>query len=554
MIPAGVDLARNIKSVIILIKSTLDQLRDISMKKILVSLFTWVNSHNLVLIFITIYFLISVIKIEHPGVNNDQLMFVNAATFNSDNFFLWKSFNGLPIMVFPYIGALKSYIYMPIFYLFGVNILSIRLPHIIIISISLFILYKTLRGFFDKKTALICVLFLSLDPSLISYSRADNGPTVLEFFLKILSIYLLSLYLKTKNIYYFLGIYIILALGIFNKINFIWFANSLIISFLIIYGKTFHNNLKHFGRFISLLLIGFPTYFLLRFFFKLSRETALSYKHFTSEVSLINIIRNFPIFISNLSDLTNGTLFYQTIYGYDPTPLGILFSLLILIIVLAGAILIFKQSNHFRFLTLVVILISLQILLTKRAVSAWHILVLSPFPTILLSIGYVKIYSFCKNIHLKIMLTFLIIFLATYQLVVNGLYLIKYSQPTKLIAWSSAIYPLINYTKNYPVKFVCLDVDICNQLLSFNQETEKYIEPFSFLDAHTYGATLVNLSKNFKKTDEYLYIAHADENSHFISAKLEFLKFLRDSNINYRIIKDFKDGETVIFEIYKLNI
>ncbi len=232
------------------------------------SLKNWINSNILVLIFITVYFLISIIKIEHPGVNNDQLMFVNAATFNPDNFFLWKSWHGIPMMVFPYIGALKSYLYMPIFYFFGVSIWSIRLPQIILISISWFILYKTLILAFNKKLAILTILFLSIDPSIIIYSKTDQGPTVLEFFLKILAVYSLFLFLYSKKAIFYYVIFPILALGIFNKLNFFWFANAFIISLVIFYWRNFYNHFKKVDKLFPYLIIGIPYFFLLKLFFK----------------------------------------------------------------------------------------------------------------------------------------------------------------------------------------------------------------------------------------------------------------------------------------------
>lgn len=517
---------------------------------------SWISSNKLVLILITVYFLISIIKIEHPGVNNDQLMFVNAATIKEENYFLWKSFNGIPTMIFPYIGALKSYLYLPIFYIFGVNIWSIRLPHIIIISISLFLLYKTLILSFNKKIALLTILLLAFDPSQVIYSKIDTGPTVLEFFLKVLTIYLFSLFVKTKQKIIFLSIYPILFLGIFNKINFFWFVNAFMFSSLLLYGRNFYNNFKSLGRFVPLILIVIPYFALLRFFIKLSRETVLSYRNFSNEISLENIFTNFPIFYKNLIEVINGNLFFNIAYGHNPTDFGIPFSILLISLLFLGMFIILVRKSKFIksyiFITLITVLISLQILLTKRAISAWHFLAVYPFFTIIFAAGIFHLYTVVKSKIIKKMIIVLICLIVVYQLQVNFLYINKYSQPTKSVALSSTIYDLINYTKNNHSKFVCLDADICNQLLSFDQEKNKYFEPFSFLDESTYRDSFARIVGNFNKPDEFLYIAHADANSHFLALKLGFFKFLKDSDVEFIKIQEFTDGNNIIYEIYKV--
>lgn len=523
------------------------------------SLRRWIDSNSVVLILITLYFLISIIKIEYPGVNNDQLMFVNAATLNPDNKFLWKSFQGIPTMIFPYIGALKSYLYMPIFYLFGVNIWSIRIPHIILTSLSLFFLYKALNISFNRQIAILTILFLGLDPSHIVYSRIDTGPTVIEFFLKVLTIYLFFLYLTTKKEIIFLSIYPVLLLGIFNKINFFWFVNAFMVSFLILYGHTFYNNFKYLGKLVPVILITIPYYILIRFFIKLSRETALSYKNFANEISFSNVFNNFPIFYNSLIEILSGNLLFHTAYGYNPTNFGTFFSYLILLISLFGLIFFIKNKSisqsflkPYFFITLITLLICLQVLLTKRAISAWHTLAIYPFLTILFTAGAYHLYTIFKSAKIKLTLLFLLIFILFYQITVNLIYISKYSAPTKSIALSSSIYDLIDYARNNHAKFICLDVDICNQLLSLTQQTGKYDEPFSFLDPPTYQSSFAKLASNFNHPDQFLYISHGDENSHFPVLKQIFFKYLKNNMVDFMKVKEFKDGASNAFEIYQI--
>src|SRR5206468_11289936 len=84
----------------------------------------------------------------------------------------------VPLLVFPFIGALKAWIYTPIFRLFGVSALTIRLPVILIAAVTLLIFYYAMRA----KLAAIFVWIMTVDPANLFPSRLDWGPTVLIHF------------------------------------------------------------------------------------------------------------------------------------------------------------------------------------------------------------------------------------------------------------------------------------------------------------------------------------------------------------------------------------
>lgn len=520
----------------------------------------WIKANNVILILVATYLALSIIRIEHPGVNNDQLMFVNAATFNPDNFFSWKSFHGVTTLVFPYIGALKSYLYIPIFYIFGVNIWSIRLPQILIIALAWIFLYKALNMAFNKKLALLAILFLCLDPSIIAYSRIDTGPTVIEFFLKTITIFLLYLYIKNKKLVFFFLIYPVLALGVFNKINFIWFINAFLASFILFYFKRFYTDLKGFGKLIPFLAIGIPYYFLFRIFSRLFRETAISYKMSLAVISPQNIYDNLFILTKNFIGLLSGDILFQNIYGFPPTSVGIYSFFLVIVIIFIGLTLVFLKKNppsyqdkkSYYFILSITLLTVVQILLTKQAISPWHIMITYPFITIIFASSILQIIDFIKWPKIKTMFWGLITLMVCYLLIVNFIYITKYSSPTKSVAYSSAIYDVIDFVKSSKAKFICFDVDICNQLLSFNQQTNKYKEPFSFIDADTYTYSFIKLSNNFKTPNEFLYIGHSETNSHFPEFRKSFFRYLNGSGVKYQKIKEFNDGEEVAFEVYKI--
>src|SRR5215813_5473696 len=77
---------------------------------------------------LAVYLGLATYKLHLPGLYYDEMLFVGPAAGERP----YVKFFGLPLLIFPYIGALKSWIYTPIFAVFGVSPVTIRLPAIII--------------------------------------------------------------------------------------------------------------------------------------------------------------------------------------------------------------------------------------------------------------------------------------------------------------------------------------------------------------------------------------------------------------------------------------
>ena len=93
------------------------------------------------LVLLAIYVALATYKIHLPGLYYDEMLFVGPATGAQP----YLKRLGLPLLTFPYIGALKSWIYTPIFALFGVSPASVRLPAILISCGTLALGYSLVR-------------------------------------------------------------------------------------------------------------------------------------------------------------------------------------------------------------------------------------------------------------------------------------------------------------------------------------------------------------------------------------------------------------------------
>src|SRR5688500_501081 len=93
-------------------------------------------------------------KLNQPGLYYDEMLFVNGATGGRIDMFINKRFMGIPVFLMDYIGALKAWIYYPIFAIFGVNTWSVRLPAIFIGTAGALMLTAALWRAFGPRAAL----------------------------------------------------------------------------------------------------------------------------------------------------------------------------------------------------------------------------------------------------------------------------------------------------------------------------------------------------------------------------------------------------------------
>ena len=112
----------------------------------------------------------------------DEVDFVNVARGAPDNTMIHMRLGPVPLFIMPYLGALKAWIYAPVFALFGVSPLTIRLPAILLAAVTLLIFYQLMRAKLGAVWAIIPLWIMAVDPANRFRSRLDWGPTVLMHF------------------------------------------------------------------------------------------------------------------------------------------------------------------------------------------------------------------------------------------------------------------------------------------------------------------------------------------------------------------------------------
>jgi hypothetical protein len=200
----------------------------------------WANWETPTLLgLLSLYIALAGYKIHLPGLYYDEMLFVGPAAGERS----YVKYFGLPLLIFPYIGALKSWIYTPIFAVFGVSPTSIRLPVILISCGTLVLGYSLVRRILTPGWAAAFTGACAVHPGFVFLTRVDWGPVALMLFLKALCLVLLFKWLEgpQRICWSVLGVCV---LGFFDKFNFIWFIVALAFSTSAIYGTEIFRKLK----------------------------------------------------------------------------------------------------------------------------------------------------------------------------------------------------------------------------------------------------------------------------------------------------------------------
>src|SRR5437773_5958866 len=188
----------------------------------------------------------------------DELDFVNAAQGAPDNTMIHMRLGSVPLFIMPYLGALKAWLYAPIFGFFGVSALTIRLPAILLAAVTLLIFYQFMRAKLGAVWATIGLWIMTVDPANLFPSRLDWGPTVLMHFFQAAILALWFSYRDTPELWKPALIFICFGPGFFDKFNFIWLVSAFAIGISLSYTDSLKNlwvSLPRFARWIAVILV-----------------------------------------------------------------------------------------------------------------------------------------------------------------------------------------------------------------------------------------------------------------------------------------------------------
>lgn len=430
---------------------------------------------------ILVFLFYCLVYLDRIGLSYDESVFVDAALGGITYDMVYKKFLDIPVLVMPYIGAIKPLIYYPVFKLFDVGIYSIRLPMIFLSALTLVIWYKNAKTFYRNPVLASAFLFIiATDPLFIIQSKLDFGPTVIQNFLLATSIYLFFRFLKNHSMLYLSFLYLALLTGVYNKANFIWFVSAFFLASAICFGgqifQIYRNNQRVFlvtsGLFLLLLFI-IIAYMIIPSALNFTIGNLL---HVTPGEKIYYIYRLFTatlngsvMFLYLFSDGVSAASLTNTI---EWTTLGVWLVIMLLQKLRKHTPAEFNECNRYiGYFLLIFVLELTQIIMTPQGRLPAHLMVLWPLHHLIFIFILRAFYTLLPGAVFRNLLLLPPAALVMSQLYVNDIYLIQFKNPGayKNPLWSPAVYSLSQYINQHLQQYdyvLSLDFGLNNQLFA----------------------------------------------------------------------------------------
>ncbi|HXB68460.1 MAG TPA: glycosyltransferase family 39 protein [Candidatus Acidoferrales bacterium] len=187
----------------------------------------YLKYHYDALVSCVFFFLAGRVLLPHLGVQNDEALFAAALFDPRSGYAIKIGHSRLPIMLLSYLGAFKSWIYAPIFHIFGTGISAMRDPVLLAGVASVWLFYLLMLRVAGRRAAVIGCGLLAVDSLYLITVCFDWGPVALQHLLLISGLLLLMRFHQTPGWLPLAGAGFLLGLGMWDKALAIWMLSGI---------------------------------------------------------------------------------------------------------------------------------------------------------------------------------------------------------------------------------------------------------------------------------------------------------------------------------------
>ena len=524
------------------------------------------------------YIVIASNKIAVPGFHFDELIQIvpalsalngnhvhaNVPGAGVEGTYLFLFGRSLPLMIMNYIGAVKTFAFIPIAAIFGITPESVRYFSIFLSALSLLAIFAFVQRAAGQFAALASVALLSTDPSFVFFSRVDRGSVCMMFLLKAIVLWQFIVWWKTRSsLAFFLGCFC-LGLGIYEKANFTWFAGALVISACLVLNANLafrlHRTTVMAGIFGFLAGL-FP---LLWFNFEWPfRTLAAQHSEFAlNERPEGNFWTQLMHRTSSLDQLLDGRAvqYYWDLGAPGTFHVRVFLPLLCIAVLFFVTVSWYRRREHLGlFLVSCGALTLLAASVTPIGFRYWHVLSVYPFPHLIVglflariadALGRVQPLTGFRSTSLAVAILLIPI---TVNLTSVGAIFKRLQNMGGSGLWSDSIYILSNVlmdgTRDAPV--VILDWGISTQLVGLSGGRLHALDLYWSLNK--LGTNPAEIMEPAFSIQDCRYILHSENNTQFPLARQRFFQAASASGRDLKLMNTIptKLGEP-LFEIYQV--
>jgi 4-amino-4-deoxy-L-arabinose transferase-like glycosyltransferase len=172
------------------------------------------------------------------GIQNDESLFANGIfkPYAVAYKYPWGR-AGLPVMLMSYLGALKSWIYRPIFQQLGIGVWTMRLPMLLTGAATVWLFYLLLRRVAGLRAALFGCGLLATDSLYLVTTCFDWGPVALQHLLILSGMLLLVGFYQQRSQSRLAWGCFLLGLAMWDKALAAWMLGGISLALMLVFPK-----------------------------------------------------------------------------------------------------------------------------------------------------------------------------------------------------------------------------------------------------------------------------------------------------------------------------
>jgi 4-amino-4-deoxy-L-arabinose transferase-like glycosyltransferase len=141
----------------------------------------------------------------------------------------------VPLMLMSYVGALKGWLYRPVFKIFGISIWTIRVPALLAATATIWLFFLLLRRVAGDRAALLGCALLAADSIYLLTACFDWGPVALAHLLLISALLLLLEFQRKPRSTSLAAASFLLGLALWDKAIAEWMISGIAIALMVFY-------------------------------------------------------------------------------------------------------------------------------------------------------------------------------------------------------------------------------------------------------------------------------------------------------------------------------
>jgi hypothetical protein len=193
----------------------------------------------LVLAVCCLYFVAAgLLLIPYAGFQHDEVVFAQPIFQHGIAFYSAHLGSlSIPLMINSYAGALKTWLYWPVFEIWAPSAFSVRVPAVLIAALSIVLFWRIMLRAGGRRAAAIATVLLATDSMYLMTSVFDWGPCALQHLFLVAVMLAFMRFEETGRIALLALASFLTGVALWEKALFLWFAGGLAVACLAIYPR-----------------------------------------------------------------------------------------------------------------------------------------------------------------------------------------------------------------------------------------------------------------------------------------------------------------------------